>query len=180
MTDRAEFSFRVVEGSALTPEEREEIIALCDLAYEENMGLIIDQFVDPVHVLGYWGEKLVCHALLITRFLEPEGLPQLQTAYVEAVATHPNYRCRGFASAIMRKLVEEIQDFDIAGLAPFSVDYYAKLGWKLWRGAMFERKDDVLIASDLSERVMIYRLPKTPLLDLDAEISIEWRVGEVW
>ncbi len=180
MNERYELKFRVVKGTALTPEEREEINALCDLAYKEDMGTIIRQFVEPVHVLGYWGEKLVCHALWITRFLKPDGLPQLQTAYVEAVATHPDYRCLGFASAIMRKVVEEIQDFDIAGLAPFSVKYYACLGWELWHGAMFERKDNGLIPSPANERVMIYRLPKTPALDMYAAISVEWREGEVW
>ena len=180
MTDRFELSFRVVEGAALKPEEREEIIALCDLAYEEDMGVIIRQFVDPVHVLGYWGEKLVCHALWITRYLQPEGFRLLRTAYVEAVASHPNYRCRGFASAIMRRVIEEIQDFDIAGLAPFSVAYYARLGWELWRGPLYERVEDSWVASLPEDELMIYRLPKTPTLDLDAAISVEWREGEVW
>lgn len=177
---RNHITFRVVSGKELTPEERREMIALCDLAYEEDMGAIIDEFVDPVHVLGFLDDKLVTHALWITRFLQPEGLPLLRTAYVEAVATHPAYRQRGFASAIMRKVLEEIQDFDIAGLAPFSVEYYARLGWERWRGPLYERKDDQLIASPPDERVMIYRLPKTPELDLDTTISIEWRVGEVW
>ena len=172
--------FRVVAGEDLTLEEREELVALCDLAYEEDMEEIINQFDDPVHVLGEFQGKMVCHALWVTRFLQPEGFPPLRTAYVEAVATHPDFQHRGFASAIMRKVVEEIQDFDIAGLAPFNVDYYARLGWELWRGIMFERKEAGLVASPADERVMIYRLPRTPALDLDAAISVEWRKGEVW
>lgn len=172
--------FRMVDEKDLTQQERAEVIALCDFAYEEEMGEIINQFVDPVHVLGYWDEKLVTHALWVTRYLQSEGLPMLRTAYVEAVATHPDFQHRGFASLIMRKVVDEIQDFDIAGLAPFSVDYYARLGWKLWRGAMYERKEDELVASPKDECLMIYRMPKTPALDLDAAISVEWREGEVW
>lgn len=180
MVENSKLEFQVVAGKDLTQGERDEIIALCDLAYEEDMGVIINQLVDPVHVLGYWDEKLVTHALWVTRYLQPEGLPMLRTAYLEAVATNPDFQYRGFASLIMRKVVEEIQDFDIAGLAPFSVDYYARLGWELWRGAMFERKEDGLVASPADEEVMIYRLPKTPALDLDAAISVEWREGEVW
>ncbi|HSM25153.1 MAG TPA: GNAT family N-acetyltransferase, partial [Anaerolineaceae bacterium] len=107
-------------------------------------------------------------------------LPKLRTAYVEAVATHPDFQHRGFASLIMRKVVDEIQDFDIDGLAPFSVDYYTRLGWELWHGAMYERKENELVASPKDEEVMIYRLPKTPAMDLDSAISIEWREGEVW
>ncbi len=175
-----EIKFRVVAGKDLTPEEREGVIALCNLAYDEDMGSIIDQFVDPVHVLGFYQGILVCHALWITRYLQQEGSRPLRTAYVEAVATHPKYRCRGFASAIMKRVIEEIQGFDIAGLAPFSVGYYARLGWELWRGTMYERKDTGLVASPPDEHVMVYRLSKTPDLDLDAPISVEWREGEVW
>lgn len=172
--------FRVVAGKDLTREERKELVVLCNLAYEEEMEEIINQFEDPVHVLGEFQGKMVCHALWITRYLQPEGLPPLRSAYVEAVATHPDFQHRGFASAIMRKLVEEIQEFDIAGLSPFNVDYYACLGWELWRGAMFERTQAGVVASPADERVMIYRLPSTPALDLDSAISIEWREGEVW
>jgi aminoglycoside 2'-N-acetyltransferase I len=180
MAKEIRLEFRVVAGKDLTTEERKGVIALCDLAYDEDMGAIIGEFVEPVHVLGFLDDKLVTHALWITRYLQPDGLPPLRTAYVEAVATHPDFQHRGFASAIMRKVVDEIQDFDIAGLAPFSVDYYARLGWERWRGSMYERKDGQLIASPPEERVMIYRLPRTPKLDLDSAISIEWRVGEVW
>jgi len=173
-------TFQVVAGKDLTVAERVETIALCDLAYKEDMGAIIDEFVDPVHVLGFLDDKLVTHALWITRYLQPVDLPLLRTAYVEAVATHPEYQRRGFASAIMRKVVGEIQDFEIAGLAPFSVDYYARLGWELWRGPMYERQETGMVASPADEHVMIYRLPKTPDLNLDSAISVEWRVGEVW
>jgi aminoglycoside 2'-N-acetyltransferase I len=181
MTDnKNDITLRVVPGKDLTSQEREAVVALCDLAYEEDMETIINQFVDPMHVLGVLEGKMVCHALWITRYLQPEGLPLMRTAYLEAVATHPDCRHRGFASEIMRKVVEEIQDFDIAGLAPFSEDYYARLGWELWRGTLFERTEDGLVISPPEERVMIYRLPKTPALDLDSPISVEWRVGEVW
>jgi aminoglycoside 2'-N-acetyltransferase I len=180
MDGEKELTFRVVAGKDLTSEERGEVIALCNLAYEEDLGSIIDQFEDPIHVLGMFEGELVCHALWITRYLQPEGFPFLRTAYVEAVATHPHFRHRGFASAIMLRVMEEIQDFEIAGLAPFSVDYYARLGWELWCGPMFERTESGLVASPPEERVMIYRLPKTPALDLNAPISVEWRVGEVW
>jgi aminoglycoside 2'-N-acetyltransferase I len=80
----------------------------------------------------------------------------------------------------MKRVVEELQDFDVAGLAPFRVDYYTRLGWEVWRGPMFERTESGLVASPPEERVMIYRLPKTPALDLDAPISVEWRGGEIW
>ena len=180
MEGKKGFTFRVVAGEDLTESERNEVIALCNLAYDEDMGIIISEFKEPVHVLGFLDDKLVSHALWITRYLQPEGLPLLRTAFVEAVATHPDFQHRGFASTIMQRVVEEIQDFEIAGLAPFSVDYYTRLGWELWRGPLYVRTETGLVASPAEENVMIFRLPKTPDIDLDATISVEWREGEVW
>ncbi len=177
---QADIQFRISPREDLSDQEYRELIELCNLAYDEDMQSVINQFENPVHVLGELDDRLVCHALWITRYLQPAGMPILRTAYVEAVATHPDYRRRGFAGAIMRKILEQIQDYDIAGLAPFSVAYYARLGWEVWRGSLFERKDGELSQSPASERVMIYRLPQTPALILDSPISIEWRTGEVW
>lgn len=180
MVDQILIEFRVVAGKDMTPVECEGVIRLCNLAYDEDMGAVIDQFVDPVHVLGFYQSVLVCHALWVTRFLQPQGSLLLRTAYVEAVATHPDYRSRGFASAIMKKIIDEIQDFELAGLAPFNVDYYGRLGWELWRGALYVRRYENLVVSPPGERLMIYRLLKTPELDLDGSISVEWREGEIW
>ena len=110
----------------------------------------------------------------------------MRTAYVEGVATEEAYRNRGFATAIMKRVAKEIQDFDLAGLSPFSVTYYERLGWELWRGPLFIRTDDGLLPSPEDEEVMILRLPSDvirphiPDLDLDAPLSAEWREGELW
>lgn len=180
MVEKNGLTFRVVAGKNLTKNEREELVSLCNLAYEEDMGSVFSQFVEPAHVLGFLDERLVSHALWVTRFLQPEGLPLMRTAYIEAVATNPEFQNRGFASTIMQKVVEEIQEFDIAGLSPFNVDYYARLGWELWGGPMYERMENGLVASPPEDELMVYRLPCTPALDLDSAISIEWREGEVW
>jgi aminoglycoside 2'-N-acetyltransferase I len=104
----------------------------------------------------------------------------MRTAYVEAVATEAKYRNRGFASFIMKYLIGEIQDYELAALSPFSVEYYERLGWELWRGSLFIRTKDDLMPSLDGEEVMIFRLPKTPVLDLNAPLSAEWREGELW
>lgn len=131
-------------------------------------------------MLGYWEGVLASHALWVTRYLQAGTKPMMRTAYVEAVATEPSYQKRGFAAAIMKHLVGEIQDYDLAALSPFSAEYYARLGWEAWRGPLFARKGGELLPSAEDETVMIYRLPKTPALDLSAPLSVEWREGEVW
>jgi aminoglycoside 2'-N-acetyltransferase I len=80
----------------------------------------------------------------------------------------------------MKRLAQEIRAYDLGGLSPFSVAYYARLGWELWRGPLFIRTDDGLLPTLEAEDVMILRLPNTPDLDLDAPLSAEWREGELW
>lgn len=174
------FQIQVIPASRLSPALRSEILALCQRAYEEDLGPLFETFQGAVHLLGWSAGRLVSHALWVTRFLQAGSGPLLRTAYVEAVATDPDQQRRGYAAIIMRRLVEEIQDYDLAALSPFSVEYYARLGWELWRGPLFIRQEDVLLPSPEDEEVMIYRLPLTPRLDLHDSLSAEWREGELW
>jgi aminoglycoside 2'-N-acetyltransferase I len=95
------------------------------------------------------------------------------------MATEEAYRGRGLATAVMRRVAAEIRAFELGGLSPGQPGLYARLGWELWRGPLFIRTADGLLPTP-GERVMVLRLPNTPLLDLDAPLSAEWREGELW
>jgi len=167
--------------SKLIPEIiKKDIVSLCNRAYEEDMEQILETFLDATHVLGYYNDLCVCHALWVTRYLQTGTNPMMRTAYVEAVATEAKYRKRGFASAVMKRLIDEVQDYELAALSPFRIEYYERLGWELWHGPLFIRIKDNLLPSLDQEEVMIFRLPRTPLLDLNASLSAEWRKGELW
>jgi len=104
----------------------------------------------------------------------------MRTAYIEAVATEKIYRSRGFATSVMERVAEEIQDFELAALSPFSVAYYERLGWELWHGPLFIRRGEELMRTPRDGDVMILRLPRTPILDLNTPLSAEWRAGDLW
>jgi aminoglycoside 2'-N-acetyltransferase I len=175
------FDIKVIHSGLTSETLSKEIVLLCNRAYEQDMATLFETFVDATHILGYYNDLFVCHALWVTRYLQVGTNPLMRTAYVEAVATEANYRNRGFASAIMKYLIGEIQDYELAALSPFSVEYYERLGWELWRGPLFIRtKEGNLKPSLDGEEVMIFRLPKTPRLDLNAPLSAEWREGELW
>jgi aminoglycoside 2'-N-acetyltransferase I len=80
----------------------------------------------------------------------------------------------------MRKVAHEIKDYDIAALSTGSYGFYARLGWQLWRGPLFIRKEKELIPTPREQGVMVLALPKTPPFDLDAPLSIESREIEPW
>ena len=176
-----QFNIKVLHSKLIPEIVRKDIISLCNRAYEKDMQPILETFVDATHLLGYYNDLLVCHALWVTRYLQAGINPVMRTAYVEAVATEAMYRSRGFASAILKYTIGVIQGYELAALSPFSVEYYERLGWERWRGPLFIRTKEGSLMSCLdSEEVMIYRLPQTPILDLNAPLSAEWREGELW
>ena len=180
LNQTGQFSIRVVDSQLISDTLRGEIISLCNRAYEENMESLFETFIKPSHILGYCEGILVSHALWVARYLQAGTNPIMRTAYIEAVATEASYRNRGFATSIMNHLIGEIQDYELAALSPFNVEFYKQLGWELWRGPLFIRTNEKLLTSPDDEEVMIFRLPKTPSLDLNASLSAEWRAGELW
>jgi len=175
-----DLQIEIIQGPELTRDKRDNIITLCSHAFEENFEPLYNTFPNPTHLLGYQVERLVSHALWVTRWLQVDNNPVLCTAYVEAVATKKEYRTRGYATAIMNRLAQEIQDYELGALSPFSVAYYERLGWELWRGPLYIRTDTGRVRTPRDGDVMILRTPNTPSLDLYAPLSAEWREGELW
>ena len=172
-------SIEIKSGDILSIDESEDIAALFRQAFEEDFGPYQDVFKDPVHILGKINDRLVSHALWITRWLQPEGQPLLRTAYVEAVATETAYRQRGYATAILQNLAKQIQEYDLGALSPADTSLYSRLGWEYWRGPLYSRRGEEWVFKK-DETAMILRTPKTPLINLQTPLSIEWRPGEVW
>jgi hypothetical protein len=73
----------------------------------------------------------------------------------------------------MRRLAEEIKDFDIGALTTGLFDFYARLGWKLWRGPLFVRKaDGSMFTPEIKNGFMVLKLPGTQDIDLGMPLSV--------
>jgi GNAT superfamily N-acetyltransferase len=164
-----------------TPALRRDAIALCRLAYDEDLTELFESVGPAVHVAIHAGAELVSHAMWCTRWLQIDRDPPLRTAYVEAVATHPAHRERGLASRVMRRLIAEVpDDFALAALSPAIIPFYERLGWRAWQGPLSVRMPTGAVVPTPQELVMIHELPGRPPPDVRRPLSIEWRVGEVW
>jgi GNAT superfamily N-acetyltransferase len=168
-----------IPAARLAPADRDAIVALCSAAYEEPFAVYLDMFADPVHIITQSAGRIISHACIVTRWVQPAGHRPLRTAYVEAVATLPGEQGNGHASRILAAIPALVADFEIAALSPSEAGFYARLGWESWLGPLAVRMADRLEAS-IDEEVMILRLPLTPPLDLSALLSIEFRDGEIW
>ena len=155
-------------------------MTLCREAYQEPLDSYLEDVGAGVHLLGRVDGAVVSHAMFVERWLQLGSGQLLRTAYVELVATRPDAQCRGYATAVMRRVAEEIVPFDIGALSPTDEKFYARLGWKVWRGPLSVRIGTNVVPAD-DEGLMVLPVPRTPPgLSLDEPISIEWRPGEVW
>jgi aminoglycoside 2'-N-acetyltransferase I len=163
--------------------ERQAIIQLCVLAHESPDFERLFSFLPPdgLHVLGYSGSQLASHAVVTTRWLQPEGSDLLKTAYVDAVSTLPGLQGQGHGSAGMRRLASLVQEsHEIACLETERVSFYKRLGWEEWRGPLAGRGEGGLVPTPDQTGIMVLRLARMPPLDLEGQLTIEVQPGRIW
>jgi aminoglycoside 2'-N-acetyltransferase I len=176
---RPVLSFRTEDLDEAT---RAAIIQVCIAAHLQDSFLQLFTYIPSGgrHFLAYREDELVSHAVVTTRWLQPEGHPILRTAYVDAVATLPAFQGQGYGSAVMRQLAEEIDDYVIACLETDKPGFYTRLGWELWRGPLAGRSAEGLVPTPKQTGIMVLRLAHAPPLDLDQGLTIECQTGRIW
>jgi aminoglycoside 2'-N-acetyltransferase I len=173
-------SIERIRTSSLVPRVLEQVKALCNEAYGEDLTGYLADIGPGVHLIGWHGPALVSHLMWVDRPLYLEGRPEpLRSAYVELVATRTRDLRHGYATSLLQRLALEIQAYDIGALSPSETTLYKRLGWEKWRGALSVRSASGVVATP-EEEVMVLRLPGTPVLDLDTPLAVDWRPGEVW
>lgn len=81
----------------------------------------------------------------------------------------------------MRRLARDIKvSLVVACLKTDVPDFYARLGWELWRGPLAGRSEQGPIPSAKQSGIMILRLPQTPSLNVHQPLSIECQSGRIW
>ena len=162
---------------------RASIIQVCVDAHQEEDFRNLFSYIPSGgwHFLAYDGDQLVSHAVVTTRWLQPEDRPLLRTAYVDAVATLPSHQGRGFGSEVMRHLEREVdREYEIACLETERESFYKRLSWRVWRGPLAGRSENGLMPTPHQTGIMILRLSRTPALDLDKALSIECQPDRIW
>lgn len=174
---------RFFKTEELDAPRRRAIVNLCVTAHQEDDFKNLFSYVPSGgwHFLAFQGEELVSHAMVTTRWLQPEGHPFLKTAYIDAVATLPTAQGHGHGSALMRHLANRIEsEYVIGCLETDRVGFYERLGWELWRGPLAGRSKQGLIPTPEQKGIMVLRLLKTPALDLDSTLTIECQETRIW
>jgi aminoglycoside 2'-N-acetyltransferase I len=140
-----------------------------------------DHALGGTHAVVEVGGRVVAHASVVPRTLEIDGVP-LRGGYVEAVATRPNARLQGHASAAMRALAEVIaQEFEVAALSTGLQPFYERLGWERWPGTTGVRTaTGIRSTPEETEGIMVLRTRGTPPFAQSSLLVCDWREGDFW
>lgn len=134
-----------------------------------------------VHALAWEDGELVAHASVVQRRLLYGGRA-LRTGYVEAVGVRADRRRRGLGAAVMAPLERVIRRaYDLGALSSSeeALGFYAPRGWQRWRGPTSVLTPAGIVRTPDGDG-SVFVLRKTIALKLDAELTCDWRDGEVW
>ncbi|MCX2931931.1 GNAT family N-acetyltransferase [Mycobacterium sp. CVI_P3] len=124
---------------------------------------------------------LVAHAAVVQRRLLYRGTA-LRCGYVEGVAVHEDWRGQGLAHAVMDAIEQVIRGaYQIGALSssPIGEKIYRPRGWVHWQGPT-----SVLAPGGVTRTAeddgSIFVLPVDIQVDPQAELTCDWRDGDVW
>ena len=155
--------------------------AFADLPEDERFGdEDWEHALGGQHVLVHHGDLLVGHGSVVMRRLVHGGRA-LRTGYVEAVATAASHRRRGVGSSVMAGLEALAPAYDLMALGATDdgVRLYESRGWQRWRGRLLALTPDGVIRTEDDEG-WLFVLPGSATLDLDEDLTCDWRDGDLW
>jgi aminoglycoside 2'-N-acetyltransferase I len=134
-----------------------------------------------MHALAYADGALVGHASVVLRRLLHGGRT-LRAGYVEAVGVRRDRRRRGVGRAVLTAIEPFIHGgFELGALSATDegAQLYRVLGWQRWRGPTAALTPvGVVRTAEADGAVQV--LVGTAPLDLDGELTCDWREGDLW
>jgi aminoglycoside 2'-N-acetyltransferase I len=169
---------RRLERDAFSDEDLRVLKSWLEVAYADPEGSWRDHMWTELgpgpHFLVEEDGDLVAHACLVFGQVRTGG-HELETAFVENVATRADRRREGLATAVMRGAQAEIMSkAELGVLGTGTPALYQPLGWERWLGPTSVRESDGTTTQTPDEDGFVYvlRTPKTPA-DLDVTAPIE-------
>ena len=133
------------------------------------------------HVIAFDGDAAVSHAAVVPR-ASRVGDDPFQAGYIEGVATRPDRRHEGLASAVMAEASGVVRTrFELGVLSTGLWEFYERLDWQRWHGPTFVNHGERLIRTeDEDDGIMVLRFGPSEAVDLTAAISCDSRSGDDW
>lgn len=140
-----------------------------------------DHSCGGMHALAWEDDVLVGHASVVQRRLIHKGRA-LRAGYVEGVGVRREYQLRGIGGVLMAELERIIRaayEVGALGSTEEGLAFYLGRGWERWRGPTSALTlTGVLPTPDEDGYILVLRASAS--LDLDAELTCDYRNGDGW
>jgi aminoglycoside 2'-N-acetyltransferase I len=140
-----------------------------------------DHALGGIHAMAYQRGELVGHASVVQRRLLHAGRA-LRCGYVEGVGVRAAARRRGYGDAVMEAVERVIRggyELGALGATDMAIPFYTARGWQPWRGPTSVLSPDGVQPTPEADGA-VFVLPGAAALDLDGELTCDWRDGDVW
>jgi aminoglycoside 2'-N-acetyltransferase I len=172
------------------------LVHTADLDAETRAGarqMVIDAFGDTfrisdwdhalggMHALIHYHGALIAHAAVVQRRLLHQG-KSLRCGYVEAVAVREDWRGQGLGGAVMDAVEQVIHGaYELGALTATAMGrpLYLSRGWLPWQGPTSVLTVDGTKRTPDDDAILLV-LPVSAELDATAELTCDWRDGDVW
>lgn len=178
----AGLEIRVAHTAELDARELRAIRAFVIDAFE---GLATDDdwnhALGGMHALVIEDGGFVGHGSVVQRRLIHRDRT-LRTGYVEAVAVRADRRRQGVGNAVMERLEQIIRgayELGALGASELGAGLYRARGWEQWRGRTWGLTPSGIVRTE-EEDGDIYVLPVSADLQLDGDLTCDWREGDLW
>jgi aminoglycoside 2'-N-acetyltransferase I len=134
-----------------------------------------------MHALICLHGALIAHGAVVQRRMIYRNTA-LRCGYLEAVAVREDCRGQGLAMAVMDGLEQVVRGaYQLGALSSSEAGrhMYASRGWLPWRGTTSVLAPDGLTRTPDDDQTL-FVLPVDVELDTAAELTCDWRDGDVW
>jgi aminoglycoside 2'-N-acetyltransferase I len=140
-----------------------------------------DHALGGMHALVRVDGELVAHASVVARRFLHAGR-SWRVGYVEAVAVAAPARRHGYGAAVLAALEDVIgraYEFGALSATDDGMPLYQSSGWQVWRGPLSALTPSGVVRTP-EEDGAVHVLPLGTALDLDDELTCDWRDGDLW
>lgn len=182
MDTSLDLDLRIAHTADLRRDELDALRALMDQVFPDDFDDDDwDHSLGGLHVIASADGSAVGHAAVVLRRVITGGRT-LRAGYVEAVGVHPDHQRRGIGTAMMTevgRIVHGGHDLGLLGSSEEGWRLYEQAGWVPWRGPLSALTPSGVVACP-EESGWVLALPTATPLDLDRELTCDWREGDVW
>lgn len=134
-----------------------------------------------MHALICHRGALLAHAAVVQRHLLYQN-KALRCGYVEALAVREDHRGQGLATALMdaaEQVIRGAHQIGALSASELGRPVYEQRGWLPWRGATSVLAPDGLTRTPDDDGA-VFVFPVSVDVDTSAELTCDWRDGDVW